>query len=80
MNIMNFLNTSPTFTPEVFILCKRVWEPTAPGTISFDILFDYFNCPYQKSHRKGRKAQKRIENTDVWFYIRVSLFRLHKQP
>ena len=65
MNIMNFFNTGPTFTPKVFILCTKVWELKAPRSVKFDILSDYFNCPDQKSCRKDRKTQKRIKNTDV---------------
>ena len=38
---MNCFNTGLTFTPEGFILCKKVWGPRGPrgmGAEIFDIL------------------------------------------
>ena len=36
---MNFLNTGLIFTPEVFILCRKVWGPgrSRTGDVNFDI-------------------------------------------
>ena len=39
INIMNFLNTGLIFTPEVFILCKKVYGPTGLWAVDFDIPF-----------------------------------------
>ena len=39
INIMNFLKTGLIFTPEVFVLCKKVWGPRGPRAIDFDIPF-----------------------------------------
>ena len=36
---MNFLKTGLIFTPEVFVLCKKVWGPRGPQAIDFDIPF-----------------------------------------
>ena len=41
MNIMDFLNTSLLFTPELFILCKNIWVPKGTGAVNLLIyLFD----------------------------------------
>ena len=37
MNIMNSFNAGLIFTPEVFIPCKKVWEPRGPGVVNFNI-------------------------------------------
>ena len=36
---MNYLKTGLIFTPEVFVLCKKVWGPRGPRAIDFDIPF-----------------------------------------
>ena len=35
INFMNFFHTRLTLTPEVFILCKKVWSGL--GVVNFDI-------------------------------------------
>ena len=37
INIMNSFNAGLIFTPEVFIPCKKVWEPRGPGVVNFNI-------------------------------------------
>ena len=37
INIMNFFHTPLALTPEVFILCKKVWSPRVLGVVNFDI-------------------------------------------
>ena len=39
INIMNFLNIGLIFTPEVIILCKKVWESGGLRAVDFDIPF-----------------------------------------
>ena len=39
INIMNFLKTSHVFTPEVFVLCKKVWRPRGLQAVDFDMPF-----------------------------------------
>ena len=39
LEINDFLSTGPNFTPEIYILCKKVWEPRWRGTVNFDITF-----------------------------------------
>ena len=34
---MNSFNAGLIFTPEVFIPCKKVWEPRGPGVVNFNI-------------------------------------------
>ena len=36
---MNFLNIGLIFTPEVIILCKKVWESGGLRAVDFDIPF-----------------------------------------
>ena len=36
---MNFFHTGLIFTPEVYILCKKVWAPRGAGEENFDIPF-----------------------------------------
>ena len=37
INIVIFFNAGLLFTPEVFILRKKVWEPRGPGGLNFAI-------------------------------------------
>ena len=37
--IMNFLNTGLFFTPEVFVLRKKVWGPRGLWAVNFDTPF-----------------------------------------
>ena len=39
INIMNFLNTGLIFTPEVVILCKKVWGTREIRNVDFHITF-----------------------------------------
>ena len=34
INIVNFFNTDLTFTPEVFISCKKIWDSRGPGAVN----------------------------------------------
>ena len=51
INIVIFLNAGLIFTPEVFIVRKKVWEPTGPGVVNFDI-------PFLNKHAGTRKLGK----------------------
>ena len=35
-----FRSAGLTLTPEVVILCKKLWRARGPGTVRFDILID----------------------------------------
>ena len=39
INIMSFLKTGLILTPEVFVLCKKVWHLRGRRTMDFDIPF-----------------------------------------
>ena len=67
INIMNFLNTSLIFTPEVFILCKKVWWPRGLPAVDFDIPFTTTTFHYSKRTERpfrsltiGKKKSYRI--------------------
>ena len=51
INIVIFLNAGLIFTAEVFIVRKKVWEPTGPGVVNFDI-------PFLNKHAGTRKLGK----------------------
>ena len=39
IHIMSFLKTGLIFTPEIFVLCKKVWHLTGRRAMDFDIPF-----------------------------------------
>ena len=45
------MNTIFIFTPEVFIVYKKVWGPRVPGVVNFDI---HFQNEYAATRKLGK--------------------------